>query len=465
MSASEISERAAQGRAARKIAPRSAHAEWEPAAERRPALETVLEEEAGRVPELLPLRHTRMLASPFTFFRGAAAVMAGDLAGTPATGARVQLCGDAHISNFGGFASPDRRMVFDINDFDETAVGPWEWDVKRLAASVAIAGRDIGLGERRRCKAVEATVRSYREAMRNFAAMGNLEVWYARMDADAIIAEMTRRGGSRQAKALQKGVARAQGKDSLRALSKLTEQNNGTLRIASRPPLLVPVEELMAGTAGEAVVQEMQKLLDRYGRSLRSDRRRLLDGYRYVHMARKVVGVGSVGTRAWVVLLAGRDGQDPLFLQVKEAGPSVLESYAGRDRARNHGQRVVQGQWLMQAASDIFLGWLRAPGAEGEDRDFYVRQLWDWKASPDVERMSASDLNTYGQLCGWTLARAHARSGDRVAIAAYLGSGPGFDRALTTFAETYADQNEHDYAALTEAARSGKLALEEVDDG
>jgi hypothetical protein len=258
MSASEISERAAQGRAARKSAPRSAHAEWEPAAGRRPAIETVLDEEAGRVPELLPLRHSRMLASPFTFFRGAAAVMAGDLAGTPCTGVRVQLCGDAHLSNFGGFASPDRRMVFDINDFDETAPGPWEWDVKRLAASVAIAGRDIGLGERRRHKAVEATVRAYREAIRDFAAMGNLEVWYARLDAEAIVAEMARRSGSKRAKAVQKGVERAQGKDSLRALSKLCERSNGDLRFASRPPLLVPVEELMAGTAGEDVVQDMR---------------------------------------------------------------------------------------------------------------------------------------------------------------------------------------------------------------
>jgi uncharacterized protein (DUF2252 family) len=279
---------------------------------------------------------------------------------------------------------------------------------------------------------------------------------------DAIVAELARHGRAKRAKAVERGVARAQGKDSLRALSKLTERSNGTLRIASRPPLLVPIEELLDGAAAEAVVQDMRKLLRTYARSLRSDRRRLLDDYRYVHLARKVVGVGSVGTRAWVVLLVGRDGQDPLFLQVKEAGQSVLESYAGRDATRNHGQRVVQGQWLMQAASDIFLGWLRAPGPDGRPRDFYVRQLWDWKASADVEGMSAADRTTYGSLCGWTLARAHARSGDRVAIAGYLGSSTSFDRAVTEFAEAYADQNERDYAALTDAARSGKLPLEEA---
>jgi uncharacterized protein (DUF2252 family) len=465
MSAPEIRARAAQGRAARKATPRSAHAEWEPPAGRRPAVETVLAEEADRLPELLPLRHSRMLASPFTFFRGAAAVMAGDLAGTPTTDVRVQLCGDAHVSNFGGFASPDRRMVFDINDFDETAEGPWEWDVKRLAASVAIAGRDIGLPERRRRDAVRATVRAYREAIRDFAGMGNLEVWYARLDADLILAKLERERHAKRAKAVRKGVERAQGKDSLRALSKLCERDNGSLRIASRPPLLVPIEELLPGERGEDTVEQMRKLLARYARSLRSDRRRLLESYRYVHMARKVVGVGSVGTRAWVVLLAARDGRDPLFLQVKEAGRSVLESYAGRDHTRNHGQRVVQGQWLMQAASDIFLGWLRAPAADQRDRDFYVRQLWDWKASADVGSMSAWGLTTYGRLCGWTLARAHARSGDRVAIAGYLGSGDAFDRALTTFAETYADQNERDFAALTEAARTGKLTLEGAVDG
>ena len=455
------STRAAQGRAARKQAPRGAHADWEPSPGRASAVELLREQEAGRLEELLPLRHARMLTSPFAFYRGAAAVMAADLTATPVSGIQVQLCGDAHVANFGGFASPDRSLVFDINDFDETTRGPWEWDVKRLAASVEIAGREIGLPGRQRRDAVRRTVRAYREAMRRFAGMGNLELWYARLDAAMIAAEVERRRGQKRGQAFRRGVERARSKDHLRALSKLTEQTNGMPRIVHRPPLLVPIEHLAVAN-GTDIEASMRALLGRYRDSLRADRRRLLDGYRYVHLARKVVGVGSVGTRAWVVLLVGRDAADPLFLQVKEAGRSVLEPASERNGGRNEGRRVVQGQWLMQAASDILLGWLRAQGPDGIERDFYVRQLWDWKASPDIDGMTGSELGSYGLLCGWTLARAHARSGDRIAIAGYLGGRDRFDEALTAFAAAYADQNERDHAALATACRNGDLPVEEL---
>jgi uncharacterized protein (DUF2252 family) len=455
-----VQERVARGKEARKRAPRSSHADWAPRADRKSAVDMLLAQEVGRLPELLPVRHARMLVSPFAFYRGAAAVMAADLDGTPDSGLRVQACGDAHLSNFGGFASPDRALVFDINDFDETSPGPWEWDVKRLAASIAIVGRQLGLSGAERRTAVAASARSYREAMRGFAAMGNLAVWYARLDTDRLRAAASRDASARAEKTLTRAVKKAQSKDSVRAVSKLTERVDGRLRIVSRPPLIVPVEELAGDVDRDALVAEMQALLGKYKRTLKSDRRHLIDRYRYVHMARKVVGVGSVGTRAWVVLLAGRDDDDPLFMQVKEAGPSVLAPYTGRDPAPNQGQRVVQGQWLMQATSDILLGWLRAVGIDQEQRDFYVRQLWDWKTSADVERMTQDGLTLYGEMCGWTLARAHARSGDRVAIGAYLGSAPTFDRAVAEFAEAYADQNERDYAAVAEAADSGRIAVE-----
>jgi uncharacterized protein (DUF2252 family) len=412
------------------------------------------------LPELVPLRHARMLTSPFAFFRGAAGIMAADLDGTPESGTRLQLCGDAHLSNFGAFASPDRELVFDINDFDETSQGPWEWDVKRLAASLAIAGRELGLAAPARRAVVESSVRAYREAIRRFAGMGNLEVWYARLDAARLVAAAGDRVTAQDRKAFARTVERAQAKDHVRALSKLTRRENGSLKIVGQPPLIVPVEDLLDLPDRDGIEDRMQVLLRTYRRSLKSDRRRLLESYRYVHMARKVVGVGSVGTRAWVVLLMGRDAGDPLFLQVKEAGASVLEPFAGRDPARNHGQRVVQGQWLMQASSDILLGWLRTRGIDGQERDFYVRQLWDWKASADVEHMPQSRLAIYAEMCGWTLARAHARSGDRIAVAAYLGAGPSFDGAVARFAEAYADQNERDYAELEAAARSGRLAVQ-----
>jgi uncharacterized protein (DUF2252 family) len=455
-----VQERVARGKEARKRTPRSSHADWAPRADRSSAVDMLLAQEVGRLPELLPVRHARMLASPFAFYRGAAALMAADLDGTPDSGLRVQACGDAHLSNFGGFASPDRDLVFDINDFDETSPGPWEWDVKRLAASIAIVGRQLGLrGEERRA-GVAASARAYRETMRRFAAMGNLAVWYARLDAERLQAAASRAASARAKKNLTRAVEKAQSKDHLRAVSKLTERVDGELRIVSKPPLIVPVEELTGDVDRDALVADMQALLGKYKRSLKSDRRHLIDRYRYVHMARKVVGVGSVGTRAWIVLLAGRDDDDPLFMQVKEAGPSVLAPYTGRDPAPNQGQRVVQGQWLMQATSDILLGWLRAVGIDQQSRDFYVRQLWDWKTSADVERMTQDGLTVYGEMCGWTLARAHARSGDRVAIASYLGSAPTFDRALAEFAEAYADQNERDYAEVAEAADKGRIAVE-----
>jgi uncharacterized protein (DUF2252 family) len=412
------------------------------------------------VPELVPIRHGRMLGSPFAFFRGAAALMAADLGEAAHSGLVVQLCGDAYLSNFGGFAAPDRELVFDINDFDETGPGPFEWDVKRLAASIAVAGRELELTPAARREAVEAAVGSYRVAMRRFATMRNLELWYARLDVARILSHVGDRVSRQERRAFKRRVASARAKDHLRAMSKLTQRIDGALRIVSRPPLIVPIEELVPASTSEAVEEQVRSLLRTYRRSIPVERRHLLEGYRYRHMARRVGGVGSVGTRTWIVLLTGRDGDDPLFLQVKQAGPSVLERYAGREASRHHGQRVVQGQRLMQVDGDIFLGWLRADWADETPRDYYVRQLWDWKLGAEVELMSAARLSVYGTLCAWTLARAHARSGDRVAIAAYLGSGNAFDRAVAAFAEIYADQTERDHAVLVEAARAGRIAVE-----
>jgi uncharacterized protein (DUF2252 family) len=422
----------------------------------------VLESQArSRVPELVPIRYGRMAVSPFTFFRGAAAVMAADLATTPVSGLRVQACGDAHLSNFGAFAAPDRRLVFDLNDFDESLPGPWEWDVKRLAASFAIAGRERGLKRRERGAVVLTAARTYRDAMRGFASLRNLEVWYARLDVEAVLGEVEAEDPA-AVKRVRKGVAKARSKDSLRALEKLTHVVDGELRILSDPPLIVPAEELMPEAETRDLRQALLEVLASYRATLPADRQHLLDGYRFRHIARKVVGVGSVGTRAWVILMTGADDGDPLFLQAKEAEASVLEPYAGPSRFKNHGQRVVEGQRLMQAASDIFLGWCPAVGLDGRERDFYVRQLWDWKRSAEVETLSPRGLEVYARLCGWTLARAHARSGDRVAIAAYLGAGGRFDEAIAEFAELYADQSERDHAALVSAIDSGRLAAEDA---
>jgi uncharacterized protein (DUF2252 family) len=421
----------------------------------------VLERQAAtRLPELVPIRYGRMLSSPFAFYRGSAAIMAADLAAGPDSGLRVQLCGDAHLSNFGAFAAPDRQLVFDLNDFDETLPGPWEWDVKRLVASFAIAARENGIGHKQRRSIVGTVAREYRGRMRQLAAARNLDVWYVRLDVHEVAEELERVASRRLMRRFERNVAKARAKDSLRALDRLTHTVDGEPRIISDPPLIVPVEALQ-DERPETVEREVRGLLRTYRESLEHDRRQLVDGYRFVHMARKVVGVGSVGTRAWIVLLVGRDDDDPLFLQFKEAGPSVLEPYAGASRYENHGERVVRGQRLMQAASDIFLGWLPAVGMDGHPRDFYGRQLWDGKRSVEIEALDAKGLEIYARACGFTLARAHARSGDRIAIAAYLGSGEAFDRAMSEFAELYADQAERDHATLAEAARSGRIAAAE----
>jgi uncharacterized protein (DUF2252 family) len=383
-----------------------------------------------------------------------------DLAETPDSGLRVQACGDAHLSNFGAFAAPDRRLVLDVNDFDETLPGPWEWDVKRLAASFEIAGRDREFTAKETRAAVLAAAREYREAMRTFAAMGNLDVWYARLDAEALIADLAKVAGRKQVKTAEKSVAKAQRKNSLKAFDRLVHEVDGEPRIISDPPLIVPARELAADHQRHELEGRIEELLARYRETLQGDRRHLFDSYRFVDMARKVVGVGSVGTRAWIILMMGRDGRDPLFLQAKEAEASVLEPYVGASDFANHGERVVQGQWLMQAASDILLGWLPAFGFDGKERDFYVRQLWDGKRSAEVETLAPRGLEIYGQICGWTLARAHARSGDRVAIGAYLGKGESFERAIADFAARYADQNELDYAALADAGKSGRIKVE-----
>ena len=449
-------ERAAAGKAAREAAPRTSHGEWEPAAGRVDPVETLERQASSRVGQLLPLRYARMLVSPFTFYRGAAAVMAADLAGTPAGGLTAQLCGDAHLSNFGAFASPDRELVFDVNDFDETLPGPWEWDVKRLAASFSVAGRDRGFPARQRRRIVAAMAAEYRAAMRRLAALGNLEVWYTKIDVATVAERWATAAGEKEVRAFRRNLAKTRAKDRMRALSKLTREVDGQRRIVSEPPLLIPLREL---ADPEEVEGRVREILADYRETLAEDRRVLLDSYRYVDAAMKVVGVGSVGTRAWIVLLQGRDEGDPLFLQVKEAQRSVLEPYAEPSAYPQQGERVVRGQRLVQAASDILLGWVKARGIDGEERDYYVRQLWDQKGSARVENMDPRALTAYAQICGTTLAHAHARSGDRIAIAAYLGKSDAFDRAIAEFAERYADQNERDYEALRAAADEGRVEV------
>ncbi len=457
VAALEPSESAERGRAARRELPRSAHGDWAPAGNRPDPVAVLAAQTATRVQELVPIRYGRMLVSPFTFYRGAAAVMAADLAATPDSGVTVQVCGDAHISNFGAFAAPDRRLVFSPNDFDETLPGPWEWDVKRMAASAEIAGRDVALPARRRRRIVMGCVREYRLAMRSFAQMSHLDVWYERINASELV---DRFGGSLDAKgriAFVKPFARARRKTSLRAVRKLTERHGGELRFRSVPPLLVPFRELFdPGDARDAGAY-VEELLAEYAASLDADRRYLFENYRFVDMARKVVGVGSVGTRASVFLLVGRGGRDPLMLQAKQAQASVLEPYLGPSEFENHGERVVRGQWISQAASDIFLSWQRSEGLDGNEHDFYVRQLWDWKASADLSVLSGSGLEAYTRACGWSLARMHARSGDRLAIAAYLGSGSNFERAIARFSASYAEQNERDHRRLDEAVAAGEI--------
>ncbi|HEY5355772.1 MAG TPA: DUF2252 domain-containing protein [Streptosporangiaceae bacterium] len=448
-------DRVARGKDARKVAPLEANAEFRPGRSRDPVA-LLLSQAASRVPELMPVRHGRMLVSPFTFYRGAALPMAADLASTPASGLRVQLCGDAHLSNFGAFASPERRLVFDVNDFDETLPGPFEWDVKRLAASLTVAGRDNGFPAKARRKIVLAAAEGYRTAMRGFAGQPLLDVWYAHLDIEPALSEFRSQVKAKRFKAAEALLAKAHTSDSTKALRKLTTVVDGQRRIISDPPMIVPVEEVFADVQADALYKLLHSVLGKYRRTLQSDRRHLLEQFTLVQVARKVVGVGSVGTRAWVLLMDALDGEEPLFLQAKEAQPSVLAGYCGRSRYTNQGERVVAGQHLMQAQSDIFLGWTRVRAPDGADRDFYVRQLKDWKFSVPIEQMLPAGMTIYARLCGWTLARAHARSGDRIALAAYLGGSAKFDQAIADFAETYADQNERDYAALQAAVRDGK---------
>jgi uncharacterized protein (DUF2252 family) len=445
----------ALGKDARAAAALESHAEFAPAGKRDP-VGLLLGQARTRVPELVPVRHGRMLVSAFTFYRGAALPMAADLATTPTSGLRVQLCGDAHLSNFGAFASPERRLVFDVNDFDETLPGPFEWDVKRLAGSLAVAGRDNGFPGKARRKIILAAAEGYRTAMRAFAEQPLLEVWYAHLDIEPALSQYRAQMNAKRYKLAEKLLAKAHTQDSMKAVGKLTTLVEGRRRIVSNPPMIVPIEEIFPDLQADAIYQLLRTVLGKYRRTLQSDRRRLLEQFAMVQVARKVVGVGSVGTRAWVLLMDAADGVEPLFLQAKEAQPSVLAGYCGRSQYNNQGERVVAGQHLMQAQSDIFLGWTRATGPDGVDRDFYVRQLRDWKFSLPIEQMLPPGLTAYARLCGWTLARAHARSGDRVALAAYLGGSTKFDQAIAEFAETYADQNERDYAAFQTAVKDGK---------
>jgi uncharacterized protein (DUF2252 family) len=453
-------ERAARGKAARAEVPRRSHGEWAPSPARPDPIALLQDQARTRVPELVPIRYGRMLTSPFAFYRGAAYIMAADLASAPRSGLHTQLCGDAHLSNFGGFAAPDRRLVFSINDFDETLPGPFEWDVKRLAASFAVAGRALGFDEAARRAAVIAGARSYRTATQEFATRGVMDTWYARLEIDTIIERWGRAAGKQRVKQVRRNVAKARTKDSMKALAKLTTVVDGRRRIVGDPPFVVPVEELLPQEASDRLEETLRSIIRSYRRSLPRDRRKLLERFDYEHAARKVVGVGSVGTRAWVALFTGRDENDPLFLQLKEAQVSVLEPFLGKSEFANHGQRVVEGQRMMQSASDLLLGWDRIEGIDGVERDFYVRQLWDAKGSAEVEAMDPKTLEIYAEICGWTLARAHARSGDAIAIAAYLGSGDVFDQAMGSFAEAYADQNERDYAALREAVTAGRVVAE-----
>ncbi|QEV99297.1 DUF2252 domain-containing protein [Microbacterium caowuchunii] len=458
----EFRQRSEAGRAARARVPRSSHGTWAAGSAREDPVAMLERQGESRLPELLPIRYARMLASPFAFFRGAAAIMAADLADTPTSGITVQLCGDAHLSNFGIFATPERNLIFDINDFDETLPGPWEWDLKRLVASFEVAARGRGFSRNERTAVIRAAARGYRERMRTAAGSPVLYSWHDRLDSEQVQALVRRerhaeRVAKQQVGRTEQALAKARSRGHLNALSKLAEVVDGRLRIKAAPPLVVPLSDLLpAGEGREQTEARMRKLLGEYRKTLPS-RSHPVSEYEYVDMARKVVGVGSVGTRAWVVLLRGRDDTDPLILQAKEAQTSVLEPFLEASAYANQGERVVRGQQLMQAASDMFLGWRSVKGIDGVDRDFYFRQLQDGKGSAEVERMPFAGMMLYARVCGETLARAHARGGDRVAIAGYLGAGEVFDRALGRFAVSYADRNALDHAAFGEAVASGRL--------
>ena len=473
-----MDERKAAGQQTRKQTPPSSHTGWRPAADRPDPVALLEAQNLTREPDLVPVRHGRMMVSPFTFYRGAAKIMAADLKDTPVAGLDAQLCGDAHLSNFGLFASPERRLVFDLNDFDETLPGPFEYDVERMAASFLIAARNNGFSKADARAATQASVTAYREAMAEFAQMPTMDIWYAHLDEDEVMGAIrstvaeTKKGVKRGKKGkkdgkeqklaklaekrAEKNAAKAHTRDSLQALSKLGELVDGQYRIVSQPPVIVPGRDLAVtfGLSPDEVMPVIQEQFRQYRATLQEDRRRLLEQFEIVDVARKVVGVGSVGTRAFIVLLQGRDAQDPLFLQIKEATASVLEEHLGKSRYDQHGERVVQGQRMMQAASDIYLGWTKGLDV---NRHYYWRQLRDMKGSVLVELMTPLGLTFYARICGWTLARAHARSGDPVAIAAYLGASEAFDKSITDFSERYADQNERDYQEFVAAVRSGRL--------
>ncbi len=454
-----VAERTARGKAARNEVPRSSHGQFEPVSGREDPIEVLERQAAARVPDLVPIRYGRMLVSPFTFYRGAAMIMAHDLTATPRSGLTVQCCGDAHLSNFGVFASAERRLIFDINDFDETLPGPWEWDVKRLAASMLIAARDNGYKPKEQDRIVLDTVSQYRQAMRNFAGMKNLEVWYSRLEIEQLLQERAADFKPRAVERTQKTLDKARTRDSMSAFEKLTHVVDGQPRIVDESPLIVPLDKLVADSERDSTLETLRGLVRTFRESLESDRRVLLEEFMLADFARKVVGVGSVGTRAWIALFFGRDGQDPLFIQMKEADASVLEEPLGPSEFANHGERVVNGQRLMQASSDILLGWLRVEESpmDAKPRDFYGRQLKDWKGSAAIDQLRPEGMTVYGRLCGWTLARAHARSGDRIAIAAYLGSGDVFDRAILEFSRAYAELNDQDYQRLVDAVKSGRI--------
>jgi uncharacterized protein (DUF2252 family) len=457
-----VAERVERGKAARAAVPRSSHGLFEPSPRRPDPIDLLERQAATRVPELVPIRYGRMLVSPFTFYRGAALIMANDLAGTPRSGLNVQCCGDAHLSNFGVFASPERQLVFDLNDFDETLPGPWEWDVKRLLVSMLIAAINNGFSVKDQERVVLEAAQEYRTAMASFASMSNLDVWYAHMDIEAKIKEL---GSQIQAPALakraEKILAKAVTRDSMTAAAKLTHVVDGRRQIIDQAPLIVPLGKLIADGDEVPAFETLHQVFRAYRNTLEFDRRHLLEQFELVDVARKVVGVGSVGTRAWIALMVGHDDDDLLIMQIKEAEASVLEEFTAPSGFANHGERVVAGQRLMQASSDIFLGWIHVEsGADGAERDFYARQLKDWKGSAEIEQMVPEGMAQYGKLCGWTLARAHARSGDRIAIAAYLGGSTKFDRAVLEFAQAYAEQNERDYKALQDAVSSGRIQAE-----
>jgi len=454
-----VEERVSRGSAARADAPLASHGAWAPGAARTDPIDLLAEQAAARVPELVPIRHGRMAVSPFTYYRGAALPMAADLATTPSSGLVVQLCGDAHLSNFGMFGSPERHLMFDVNDFDETAPGPWEWDVKRLTASLEVAGREHQFPVHRRRAIVQSAVRAYREAMHRFARMAILDVWYAHLDTGDLLPRFRSLLDPEKTPSVWHAISKARAHDSLHTFTKLCHSVDGKLRISPDPPLIIPLRDYVADLDPHVVSHALDEIFRSYLDTLEADRRLLLEHYRIVDAARKVVGVGSVGTEAWIALLVDRAYAQPLFLQIKEADASVLERFTGTSPFPNHGQRVVSGQRLVQAASDIFLGWVRFGSRHGE-RDYYLRQLHDWKGSADVAGMTAAGMELWGEMCGWTLARAHARSGDRIAIAAYLGKSDAFDRAIADFSVAYGDQNERDFAMLQDALASGRLIAE-----